>query len=467
MIFYIYKHESDMTKNLTVGNPALLIVSFTIPLLIGNLFQQFYSMADTFIVGRTIGVSALAAVGCTGSLIFLILGFLIGFTSGTSIITAQRYGAADTAGVRRSFAVSIVLSIAMALGLTLISVIFARRILILLRTPAEILEDAYKYIIVIFWGTGVAILFNLLSNTMRAIGDSRTPLIFLVSACIINIILDYVFILVFHTGVEGAAYATVIAQLLSGLMCIGVIYKKFPELKITKADWKISRADLIGHIKVAMPMGFQMSIIAIGVVFVQFALNKLGTVAVAAFTASLKIDQVATLPMSSFGVTMATFTAQNFGARKYERIRGGVIQCAVISGTFSILMGVLFFFTGHNLAAVFIGADPSAVDLAHVYLRINGSCYIILSLLFIFRQTLQGLGNSLIPTIAGVMELVMRTFAAIILSEFFGFVGICIASPLAWVGACAPLGIAFAITIKRLLRKSMAEKKQHSYSQIL
>jgi Na+-driven multidrug efflux pump len=302
---------------------------------------------------------------------------------------------------------------------------------------------------------------------MRAVGDSRTPLIFLVIACVINIILDYVFILVFHTGVEGAAYATVIAQMLSGLMCIGVIYKKFPELKITRADWKISRADLLGHIKVAMPMGFQMSIIAIGVVFVQFALNRLGTVAVAAFTAAQKIDQVATLPMSSFGVTMATFTAQNFGAKKYERIRKGVIQCVVISGIFSILIGVLFVFTGHNLAAVFIGADPAAVGLAHAYLQISGSCYIIIALLFIFRQTLQGLGNSFIPTVAGIVELVMRTFAAIILSEFFGFVGICIAGPLAWLGACVPLGIALTITLKRLLRKSMAEKKQQTYAQIL
>jgi putative MATE family efflux protein len=451
-----------MTKNLTVGNPALLIVSFTLPLLIGNLFQQFYNMADTFIVGRTIGVSALAAVGCTGSLMFLILGFVMGFTSGTAIITAQRYGAGDIAGVRRSFVASIVLSIAVALGLTLISVIFTRRILILLRTPVEILEDAYKYIIVIFWGTGVTMLFNLLSNTMRAVGDSRTPLVFLVIACVINIILDYVFILVFHAGVAGAAYATVIAQLLSGLMCIVVINKKFPELKITKDDWKISRANITEHFKVAMPMGFQMSIIAIGTVLVQFALNKLGTVAVAAFTASQKIEQFAGMPMSSFGVTMATYTAQNFGARKYERIRGGVIQCAVISGVFSILIGILFIFTGHNLAAVFIGADPVAVDLAHIYLRISGSCYSILALLFIFRQTLQGLGDSLVPTIAGVMELLMRAFAAIILSEFFGFVGICVASPLAWLGSCVPLTIALTMTMKRLLRKSMAERKQYT-----
>jgi putative MATE family efflux protein len=452
-----------MTKNLTVGNPALLIVSFTIPLLIGNLFQQFYSMADTFIVGRTIGVSALAAVGCTGSLSFLFLGFVMGFTSGTSIITAQRFGAGDERGVRRSFAISIMLCIVMAVILTAVSVIFTRSILRLLRTPEEIFEGAYRYIIIIFWGTGVLILFNLLSNVMRAVGDSRTPLIFLVIACIINIILDYVFILVFHTGVEGAAYATVLAQILSGLMCVLVIVKKMPVLALTKEDWKLDMGDIKEHIRVALPMGFQMSIIAIGTVVLQFALNKLGTTAVAAFTAAQKIDMVATMPMQSFGVTMATFAAQNYGARKFDRIRIGVIQSCIISGSFSIFMGILFFLTGNRLAAIFIGADPEAVRLAHIYLKINGASYIILAFLFVFRNTLQGLGDSLIPTVAGIMELVMRTLAAVLLPAFFAFAGLCFASPLAWVGACVPLTIALILTMKKLLRKSLAEQKQLNY----
>ncbi|GHV77760.1 MATE family efflux transporter [Spirochaetia bacterium] len=454
-----------MTKNLTVGNPALLIVSFTIPLLIGNLFQQFYSMADTFIVGRTIGVAALAAVGCTGSLAFLFLGFVLGFTSGTSIITAQRFGAGDDGGVRRSFAVSIVLSIIMAVVLTTISVIFTGSILRLLRTPEEIFNGAYLYIIIIFWGTAVLVMFNLLSNVMRAVGDSRTPLLVLVVACLINIVLDYVFILVFHTGVEGAAYATVIAQFLSGLLCVLVIVKKMPVLRIRREDWKIDRADMAEHIRVALPMGFQMSIIAIGTVVLQFALNRLGTTAVAAFAAAQKIDMVATMPMASFGVTMATFTAQNYGARKFDRIRAGVVQSSVISGVFSILIGALFFLIGNHLAAIFVGTDLLAVRLAHIYLKINGASYIMLALLFIFRNTLQGLGDSLIPTVAGIMELVMRTLAAIILPAFFGFAGACFAGPLAWLGACVPLSIAFGLTMKKLLRKSMADKKLLSVQQ--
>ncbi|MDR0599776.1 MAG: MATE family efflux transporter [Treponema sp.] len=450
-----------MTKNLTIGGPAILIVSFTVPLLIGNLFQQFYNMADTFIVGRTLGVSALAAVGCTGSLMFLILGFVIGFTSGTSIITAQRFGAANSAGVRRSFAASLVLGGAASVFLLGASVPFTRLILVLLRTPEEIIDGAYAYIAVIFWGIPVALLFNLLSNVMRAVGDSRTPLVFLVAACVINIILDYVFILVFRMKTSGAAYATVIAQFLSGLSCVFFILKKMPQLKIKKEDWRFGAAELWAHARVALPMGFQMSIIAIGVVVLQFALNGLGTTAVAAFTAAQKIDAVAILPMSSFGVTMATYSAQNYGARKYGRIKSGVIQCSIISGAFSVFMGILFVFAGGFLSSLFIGEDPGAVELSHVYLVINGSCYVILALLFIFRQTLQGLGDSLIPTVAGVMELVMRSFAAIILSAPFGFTGLCWASPLAWLGSTVPLVIAFVLKAKKLDREALNRVSVH------
>ncbi|MDR1956331.1 MAG: MATE family efflux transporter [Treponema sp.] len=443
-----------MTKNLTVGNPAILILSFAAPLFIGNLFQQCYNMADTIIVGRTIGVDALAAVGCTGSINFLILGFVMGFTQGAGILTSQRFGAGDVPGIRRSFAASILLGAGLTLLMMLISILFARPLLRFLRTPPEILEAAYSYIVVIYWGIAAAVLFNLCSNIMRAVGDSRTPLIFLVIACIINIILDFVFILVFHTGVAGAAYATVIAQLLAGILCIPVIRKKMPILCITREDWKaITATELLTHLKVALPMGFQMSIIALGVITVQFALNQLGISAVAAFTASQKIDQFATMPMASFGAAMTTYAAQNYGAQKIDRIRKGLIQCSLISCSFSILMGILYFFAGDHFAAIFIGNEPETISLAHTYLRINGCFYLFLACLFIFRQTLQGLGDSLVPTIAGLMELVMRTFAAIILAAHFGFVGICFAGPLAYIGACIPLSAAIVLTTKKLLRK--------------
>ncbi|MDR0643357.1 MAG: MATE family efflux transporter [Treponema sp.] len=451
-----------MTKNLTVGNPALLIVGFTVPLLIGNLFQQFYNMADAFIVGRTIGIEALAAVGCTGSINFLIMGFMMGFTQGLSIITSQRFGAGDDRGVKKSFAVSIVLGFCITAILMLISIPSARSLLILLNTPEEIFSAAYAYIIVIYWGFPASLLFNICSNMMRAVGDSMTPLIILVIACIINIILDYTFILIFKMGVEGVAYATVIAQIAAGLLCVPYIIKKFPSLHISKEDWKLNRQEIWAHIRVALPMGFQMSIIAIGAVAVTFALNNLkNTIAVAAFAAAQKIDMLATMPLASFGAAMTTYSAQNFGARRIDRIKKGVIQCFAISGTFSLFMGALYFFVGEYISALFLGSGQTeAVRLSHLYLKINGGLYILLSWLFIARQSLQGLGNSIVPTIAGIMELFMRTFAAIFLSAIFGFTGICFASPLAWVGACIPLTIAIVLTVKKLSRKSSNKKRQ-------
>ncbi|MDR0784859.1 MAG: MATE family efflux transporter [Treponema sp.] len=449
-----------MVKNLTVGNPALLIVGFTVPLLIGNLFQQFYNMADTLIVGRTIGVAALAAVGCTGSINFLIMGFMMGFTQGLSITTSQRFGAGDRQGVKKSFATSVVLGACMTALLMLISVLSARPLLVLLNTPQEIFDAAYAYIIVIYWGFPAALLFNICSNMMRAVGDSVTPLIALVIACIINIILDFTFILIFKTGVEGAAYATVIAQIIAGLLCVFYIIRKFPTLCVSKEDWKLDMREIWGHIRVALPMGFQMSIIAIGAVAVTFALNNLqSSIAIAAFAASQKIDMVASMPLASFGAAMTTYSAQNFGAKRIDRIKKGVVQCFAISGSFSLFMGALYFFAGRHISALFLGAGQTeAVELSHFYLKINGSLYIFLSWLFIARQSLQGLGNSIVPTIAGIMELFMRTFAAIFLSALFGFTGICFASPLAWFGACIPLTIAVVLTVKKLSRKYGTKK---------
>ncbi|MDR3336262.1 MAG: MATE family efflux transporter [Treponema sp.] len=460
-----------MTKNLTVGNPILLIIGFATPLFIGNMFQQFYNMADTFIVGRTIGVTALAAVGCTGSISFFILGFVWGFNQGTSIVTAQRFGAGDEAGVRRSFAASILLSAAMTVVLTAVSMSTARNFLILMRTPVEILDAAYSYIIVIYTGIAATVLFNLLSNMMRAVGDSRTPLLFLIIACIINIILDFVFILVFHTGVEGAAYATVIAQVVSGLLCIPMITAKIPVLRIRKEDWYFLRRgaansagkELWEHLRVALPVGFQFSIIAVGTVILQFALNGLGTLAVAAFAAAVKIDQMAIMPMSSFGSAMTTFVAQNYGARKPDRIRKGLFQSLGISAAFSVIIGIVFILTGDRFAAIFIEKGSAAIPLAHTYLKINGVCYVLLSSMFICRQSLQGLGNSFVPTISGIMELLMRMFGAIILTRYFGYVGACWAGPLAWLGALVPSFVMVFVKLKWLNRGAIAGRRKQNF----
>lgn len=441
----------DMTKKMTEGSPAKLIVMFTIPLLIGNIFQQLYSMVDTLIVGRTLGVNALAAVGCTGSISFLILGFAMGVSTGLAIITAQRFGAKDEDGVRRSVAAGAWISLMVTLILTAVSVPLARQILELMNTPPEIADGAYDYIIVIFGGIIACMLFNFLSNIIRALGDSRTPLLFLVIACMLNIVLDFGFILGAGMGVAGAAWATIISQMVSALLCLWYIKKKLPILHLSKDDWKVSGWDLKQHVKISMPMGFQMSIIAIGAVVLQFVLNGLGAAAVAAFSAAQRIDQIAGQPMNSFGTTMATYAAQNYGAGEIGRIKKGVLQCCLISVGFSIAVGLLNVFAGYQMAGFFVGKGERAVQsMAQTYLQINGAMYFVLALLYIFRFTLQGLGKGVMPTVAGVMELIMRTFAAVFLTAVAGFAGACWASPLAWVGACIPLAAAYVLTMRRL-----------------
>jgi Na+-driven multidrug efflux pump len=294
---------------------------------------------------------------------------------------------------------------------------------------------------------------------MRAVGDSKTPLYFLVLACIINRVLDYVFILVFNSGVIGAGIATVIAQLFAGLACIPVIKKLFPMLALKKSDYKFDKTEIMRHIAIALPVGFQWSIIAIGAVAVTFALNGLGYAAVAAFTTGQKIDQLATMPLSSYGQAMTIFTAQNFGAKKYDRIKKGMIQGSISAIIFSLIMGMVFFLFGNHIAAIFLQGEPHAINLAHTYLKVIGVFFVFLAMLFCIRQTIQGLGDSLTPTIAGVMELVMRTFAALILTSSFGYFGLCFASPLAFIGALIPLSIALRFKLRHLKRLELSERK--------
>lgn len=433
-----------MAKDMTSGKPIKLIWNFTIPLLIGNLFQQLYNMADTFIVGRTIGVHALASVGSTGSIIFLILGFANGLTAGLAIPLAQRYGAKNFSGVKRSFYVSILISAVVAILLTILSMVFCRQILEIMQTPVEIIDGAYDYLMVIFAGIFSSMAFNLLSNIFRSIGDAKTPLYFLVIACIMNIILDVVFIAGFGMGVEGAGYATVLSQIFSALACIIYIWKKIPILRLNSKDFVAESSDVKEHVRISFPMAFQSSIIAIGAIIIQITLNQLGATAVAAYTAAQKIDQVAILPMMSFGVTMATFVAQNYGAKKYDRIWRGVRDCIKLSLTFAISVGIILNVFSPIFIRAFVGVGhEEVVELGAIYFITNGTMYSLLSLLFIYRYTLQGVGKTFTPTVAGIMELCMRAFAAVVLSNLYGYTGATMANPLAWLGSLIPLMIAY------------------------
>lgn len=446
-----------MAKDMTSGKPIKLIWNFTIPLLIGNLFQQLYNMADTFIVGRTIGVHALASVGSTGSIIFLILGFANGLTAGLAIPLAQRYGAKNYSGVKRSFYVSILISAVVAILLTILSMFFCRQILEVMQTPAEIIDGAYDYLMVIFAGIFSSMAFNLLSNIFRSIGDAKTPLYFLVIACIMNIILDIVFIAVFGMGVEGAGYATVLSQIFSALACILYIWKKIPILRLNSKDFVAESSDVREHVRISFPMAFQSSIIAIGAIIIQITLNQLGATAVAAYTAAQKIDQVAILPMMSFGVTMATFVAQNYGAKKYDRIWRGVRDCIKLSLTFAILVGIILNLFSPIFIRAFVGVGhEEVVELGAIYFITNGTMYSLLSLLFIYRYTLQGVGKTFTPTVAGIMELCMRAFAAVVLSNLYGYTGATMANPLAWLGSLIPLMIAYYLFKNKFLAEQVS-----------
>lgn len=440
-----------MTNDMTNGKPAKLILMFSLPLLIGNIFQQFYSMADTVIVGRTIGVHALAAVGATGAISFLILGFVMGITSGFSVITAQRFGAGDESGVRRSVAVSVLLSVGVTVLLTIIAMLTAMPLLRVMNTPADIIMDSYGYIIVIFAGIGASVFYNLISSILRALGDSRTPLLFLIVASVLNIILDLVFILVFRMGVAGAAYATVIAQVISGIFCVAYTVRRFPILRLHKGDWRFDWSFAWQHLRVGLPMAFQFSITAIGVMVMQAALNAFGSDTVAAYTAASKIEQIVTAPFGSLGVTMATYGAQNYGAGKMYRIRSGVGAATLITAGFTLLAVLVSVFLGTPLTHVFVSDGSAQVFTdAQLYLNTIAPFFIVLGMLFVFRNVLQGIGRGLVPLLAGVAELIMRIVVAFTLAAPLGYFGVCLANPAAWVGATLPLCIAFFVVMHGL-----------------
>jgi len=433
-----------MTNDMTKGNPLKLIITFSIPLFIGNLFQQLYSIIDTLIVGRTINVKALAAVGATGAIAFLIIGFVIGCASGFSVVTAQFFGAGDYDGVRRSVASSIMLSAAFTVIVTLLSTLSAMPLLKLMDTPQDIINDAYSYIIIIYCGIFASVFYNLLASIIRALGDSRTPLIFLIIASILNIILDFTLILNFKIGVAGAAWATVISQLVSGLLCLVYVSKKFPILRLKKSDWQFDIKIAKNQLKIGLPMAFQFSIIAIGIIVLQSALNSFGSTTVAAYTTAAKIEQIATQVFPALGTAMATYSAQNYGAGKYDRIRQGVAKASIISLILSIIGGFIIFFFGGNIAELFVGTDqPEVIEQANVYLHLASSLFFILGMIFVFRNTLQGIGKSTMPFLAGILELFIRIAAALGLSKIFGYFGICLANPIAWIGAALFLMISY------------------------
>ena len=447
------QNNNKAVKDLTEGEPAKLILLFTLPLIAGNIFQQLYGFVDTLIVGRFLGVNALAAVGCTGSLMFLMLGFVMGLTSGLSIYTGQRFGAKDEIGIRQSVVACTIISLVSSLILTVIGMHFCKDLLILMDTPPEIMDGAYSFISIIYGGMIGFVMLQMQTNIVRALGDSKMPTVIQAATLTINIILEPIAIIGLNGGIPGAAFATIVSLVIGNIICFIYIKKKVPILHTSREDWTFDKKVLWEHIRIGFPMGFQSSIIAIGAVVLQGALNGLGATAVAATSAAMRVDGIAVMPMMSFGVAMAAYTAQNYGARKFARIAEGVKKCIYMSCSFSIAIAVILVTFGTDVMHLFVGdGQEQIIEYGHQFFIINGGCYWILSLLFIFRFTLQGLGQSFVPTVAGVMELIMRIIAAVFLVDALGYAGACLAAPLAWIGACVPLAIAFFMTRKELRR---------------
>ena len=441
-----------MTNDMSRGNPARLIISFMLPVLAGNIFQQFYNVVDSVIVGQFLGVNALAAVGSTGSVVFLVWGLVTGLTSGFSVILAQQFGAGDKKGLCRYEGASVWLCGVIGILMTVILMLGLNPILRLMNTPDEIFGETRAYLGVLFAGILITFAYNMLAGMLRALGDSKTPLLFLVIATILNIVLDIVFILYCNTGVAGAAYATLIAQAVSALLCVRHIAKKYEILKISRQDIHCSVSSAKKLLNVGIPMGLQFSITAIGTMIVQAALNGLGPVYIAGFSAAGKIGNIATQPFPSLGVAMATYTGQNMGARRFDRVKKGVSAGFAICMVCSVITGAAVYLFGPYMMKIFAsGESGQMIEYGVEYLKISAWFYPPLSLIFLYRNTLQGLGDGLVPMLGGVFELAARFGAILVLAEPFGYTGICFSDPAAWVMALIPLVPVYYWRMKKII----------------
>lgn len=445
--------KSSTIKDLTVGNPMSLILGFALSLFWGMLFQQLYNIIDTAIVSWFIGKEAYTGVGTTGAINFLIMGFCMGVCNGFAIPVAQRFGARDYKSMRKFVSHAIILCCIFAAVMTFFVSLFCRQILTAMNTPADVFEYAYKYIIVIFLGIPVTYMYNLLSGIIRALGDSKHPVQFLIIASIINIVLDLLFIIPFHMGITGAALATVISQLISGIMCLVFIVKKIELLHLKKEDWELDRSHFHILMNMGVPMGLQYSITAIGSVILQIAINSLGTDAAAAVTTAQKVGMFFCIPFDALGSTMATYGGQNVGAKKIEHLQQGLVAAVKLGCGYAIAAFIVLYFFGRTFAMIFLDSgDTACLDNAHLYLTINAAFYIPLALVNIVRFLIQGMGFSMFAVLAGVMEMIGRTFVAVVLVPIFGFPAICFASPIAWILADAFLIPAY-ISVKNKLKR--------------
>lgn len=453
-----------MTKDLTNGHPLKIIFTFAFPVFLGYLFQQFYNLVDTIIVGQFLGVKALAAIGSTGSLNFFIIGFCMGLCSGFSIPVAQRFGGENYTAMRQLIFNSWILILVSCFALSIPSVMFCRSLLLLVKTPKDVVGMAYSYFVIILAGIPVTLFYNFLAGIIRSVGDSKTPLYFLIISALLNIALDLIFISLFNWGIPGAAYATVISQGVSGVLCFFYMKAKFEILRFRKEDKTISRKKIMNLLGIGVPMGLQYSITAIGSVILQSAVNALGSLYVASVAAGQKITIFFSTPFDALGTTMATYGGQNVGAKKFERLNSGLFWGCLIGFIYSAVAFVVMFFFSRKLAMLFINQNESLetasqiADNVRIFLLANSGFYILLTLVNAVRFLIQGMGFSKTAIFAGAFELVGRAVIGIMFVPLFGFPAACFASPLAWVLADSFLISAYFACKKKLIKRFNEDK---------
>lgn len=448
-----------MNINMLKGSPVKAVLRFSVPLMIGNFFQLFYNLADSMIVGRFVNADALAAVGVTGPINSLLIGFAMGLTTGFAIPVAAAFGAGDKAKVRKYFGNAMFLTMLMSILITVLSVSLSRPLLRLIDTPAEIFEDANTYAVIIFSGTVFAMFYNVLSAMIRAVGDSRSPLIFLIASSIVNIVLDLVFVLLFHLAIVGVAVATVIGNAVSMVLCIWFVRHRHPELHTKKSDYKPDKAICRSLLSMGIPMALQLSITAIGSLILQGAVNSFGAHAVAAISVGSKAENIVNTVLSSLGVALSTFVAQNRGAKQYTRIFRSVRQIFLLDLTLSVVASMILWFLGKRIGTIFLKDSVEEIlSLTDTYLKTLACFYMALAVLFIFRNLLQGLGYGYTSAIAGAAELCGRVLIAYVLASRFGFPAICLAGPAAWILADIPLVIIYFAKKRKLKQQFCAEE---------
>ena len=461
-----------MINDLTVGHPLKLIIKFAIPLLLGNLFLQLYQISDMIIVGRLIDIQALAAIGASAPIFMVFLMIAFGFTGGLTVVTAQRFGAHDDDGVQKSvfhcLLAAFILSVVLTFGLCF----YLEPLLHLMNVPEEIFEQAFDFMFVLSLSSMMIIMYNLLSGFIRALGDSKTPLYFLIFCTMLNVVLNFIFIGWFHWGVVGSALGTLVANTVSVVICFIYMWRKFPLLRLQRRFMRYQPQVMRDHLRIAIPMALQFSILSFSIMIVQSVCNSFGPDIIAAFAASLRIEQFATQPLLALGLAMATFSAQNWGANLLSRIRRGVRYAFIMSTLISIGGFVLVRYVGEYMIAMFIdtgksdGNDVSLIiSVGNQYLVISTMFYFFLGLIFVFRNTIQGMGKPLLPLLSSVTELITRAFAAVYLAKLIGYEGIMYASPISWAAAGLLVVVGYIYYIRRFsadrLRWQIGNIKQH------